>query len=57
MVNPTTNKWMFAWSSKAKKIEEGSCKVGIITFSDLEEAEKITVGNALRGEIDAVLSH
>ena len=57
MVNPTTNKWMSAWSSKAKKIEEGSCKVGIITFSDLEEAEKITVGNALRGEIDAVLSH
>ena len=57
MVNPSTNKWMFAWSSEAKKIEEGSCKVGIITFSDLKEAERITVGNALRGEIDAVLSH
>ena len=57
MVNPTANKWMFAWSAAAKKIEEGSCKVGIITFSDLKEAEKITVGNALRGEIDAVLSH
>jgi 4-amino-4-deoxychorismate lyase len=42
---------------RRKKIEEGSCKVGIITFSDLKEAEKITVGNALRGEIDAVLSH
>ena len=57
MVNPTTDKWMFAWSAAAKKTEEGSCKVGIITFSDLKEAEKITVGNALRGEIDAVLSH
>ena len=28
-----------------------------VTFSDLQGAEKITVGNALRGEIEAVLSH
>lgn len=41
---------------RRKKIEEGSCKVGIVTYSDLQEAEKITVGNALRGEINAVLS-
>jgi branched-subunit amino acid aminotransferase/4-amino-4-deoxychorismate lyase len=41
---------------RRKKIEEGSCKVGIVTYSDLKEAEKITVGNALRGEINAVLS-
>ena len=41
---------------RRKKIEEGSCKVGIITYSELQEAEKITVGNALRGEINAVLS-
>ena len=41
---------------RRKKIEEGSCKVGIITFSDLHGAEKIMVGNALRGEINAVLS-
>ena len=42
---------------RRKKIEDGSCKVKILTFSDLKDAEKITVGNALRGEIDAVLSH
>ena len=42
---------------RRKKIEAGSCKVKIITFSDLKNAEKIRVGNALRGEIDAVLSH
>ena len=42
---------------RRKKIEDASCKVKIITFSDLQGAEKITVGNALRGEIDAVLSH
>ena len=42
---------------RRKKIENGSCKVKIITFSDLQGAEKITVGNALRGEIEAVLSH
>ena len=41
---------------RRKKIEEGSCKVGIITFSDFHGAEKIMVGNALRGEINAVLS-
>ena len=41
---------------RRKKIEEGSCKVGIVTFSDLHGAEKIMVGNALRGEINAVLS-
>ena len=57
MVNPTANKWMLPGVLRRKKIEEGSCKVGIITFSDLKEAEKITGGNALRGEIDAVLSH
>ena len=42
---------------RRKKIEDGSCKVKIITFSDLHDAEKIIVGNALRGEIEAVLSH
>ena len=42
---------------RRKKIEDASCKVKIITFSDLQRAEKITVGNALRGEIEAVLSH
>ena len=42
---------------RRKKIEDASCKVKIITFSDLQGAEKITVGNALRGEIEAVLSH
>ena len=42
---------------RRKKIEAASCKVKIITFSDLQGAEKITVGNALRGEIEAVLSH
>ena len=42
---------------RRKKIEDGSCKVKIVTFSDLHDAEKITVGNALRGEIAAVLSH
>ena len=42
---------------RRKKIEDGSCKVKIVTFSDLQDAEKITVGNALRGEIAAVLSH
>ena len=42
---------------RRKKIEDGSCKVKIITFSDLCDAEKIIVGNALRGEIEAVLSH
>ena len=41
---------------RRKKIEDASCKVKIITFSDLQGAEKITVGNALRGEIEAVLS-
>ena len=42
---------------RRKKIEDGSCKVKIVTFSDLHDAEKITVGNALRGEIEAVLNH
>ena len=42
---------------RRKKIEDASCKVKIVTFSDLQDAEKITVGNALRGEIEAVLSH
>ena len=42
---------------RRKKIEDGSCKVKIITFSDLHNAEKIIVGNALRGEIEAVLTH
>ena len=42
---------------RRKKIEDASCKVKIVTFSDLQRAEKITVGNALRGEIEAVLSH
>ena len=42
---------------RRKKIEDGSCKVKIVTFSDLHDAEKIIVGNALRGEIEAVLSH
>ena len=42
---------------RRKKIEDASCKVKIITFSDLQGAEKITVGNALRGEIEAVLKH
>ena len=42
---------------RRKKIEAASCKVKIITFSDLQGAEKITVGNALRGEIEAVLIH
>ena len=42
---------------RRKKIEDGSCKVKIITFSDLHNAEKIIVGNALRGEIEAVLNH
>ena len=42
---------------RRKKIEDTSCKVKIVTFADLQDAEKIRVGNALRGEIDAVLSH
>ena len=42
---------------RRKKIEDGSCKVKIVTFSDLHDAEKIIVGNALRGEIEAVLNH
>ena len=42
---------------RRKKIEDASCKVKIVTLSDLKGAEKITVGNALRGEIEAVLSH
>ena len=42
---------------RRKKIEDASCKVKIVTLSDLQGAEKITVGNALRGEIEAVLSH
>ena len=42
---------------RRKKIEDASCKVKTVTFSDLQGAEKITVGNALRGEIEAVLSH
>ena len=42
---------------RRKKIEDGSCQVKIVTFSDLHDAEKIIVGNALRGEIEAVLSH
>ena len=42
---------------RRKKIEDGSCKVKIVTFSDLHDAEKIIVGNALRGEIEAVLTH
>ena len=48
---------MLAWGAEKKKIEDASCKVKIVTFSDLHDAEKITVGNALRGEIEAVLSH
>ena len=42
---------------RRKKIEDGSCQVKIVTFSDLHDAEKIIVGNALRGEIEAVLNH
>ena len=42
---------------RRKKIEDASCKVKIVTLSDLQGAEKITVGNALRGEIEAVLRH
>ena len=42
---------------RRKKIEDASCKVKTVTFSDLQDAEKITVGNALRGEIEAVLRH
>ena len=42
---------------RRKKIEDASCKVKIVTFSDLQDAEEITVGNALRGEIEAVLRH
>ena len=42
---------------RRKKIEDASCKVKIVTFSDLQDAQKITVGNALRGEIEAVLRH
>ena len=42
---------------RRKKIEDGSCKVKIVTFSDLHDAEKIIVGNALRGEIEAVLTN
>ena len=42
---------------RRKKIEDASCKVKIVTLSDLQGAEKITVGNALRGEIEAVLKH
>ena len=42
---------------RRKKIEDGSCKVKIVTFSDLHDAEKIIVGNALRGEIEAVLNY
>ena len=42
---------------RRKKIEDASCKVKIVTLSDLKDAEKITVGNALRGEIEAVLRH
>ena len=42
---------------RRKKIEDASCRVKIITFADLQGAEKITVGNALRGEIEAVLRH
>ena len=42
---------------RRKKIEDASCKVKIVTLSDLKGAEKITVGNALRGEIEAVLRH
>ncbi len=42
---------------RRKKIEDASCKVKIVTLSDLLGAEKITVGNALRGEIEAVLRH
>lgn len=38
------------------KIEDASCRVGIITREDLENAEQIHVGNALRGEIPAVLT-
>ena len=42
---------------RRKKIEDGSCQVKIVTFSYLHDAEKIIVGNALRGEIEAVLNH
>ena len=42
---------------RRKKIEDASCTVKTVTFSDLQDAEKITVGNALRGEIEAVLRH
>ena len=42
---------------RRKKIEDGSCQVKIVTFSDLHDAEKIIVGNALRGEIEAVLNY
>ena len=42
---------------RRKKIEDASCKVKTVNFSDLQDAEKIIVGNALRGEIEAVLSH
>ena len=42
---------------RRKKIEDASCKVKIVTLSELQGAEKITVGNALRGEIEAVLRH
>ena len=42
---------------RRKKIEDASCKVKIVTLSDLQGAEKIIVGNALRGEIEAVLKH
>ena len=42
---------------RRKKIENASCRVKTITFADLKGAEKITVGNALRGEIEAVLRH
>jgi hypothetical protein len=42
---------------RRKKIEDASCKVKIVTLSDLQGAEKITVGNAPWGEIEAVLRH
>ena len=42
---------------RRKKIEDASCRVKTITFAELQGAEKITVGNALRGEIEAVLRH
>ena len=54
MANSTTLNWMFAWSAREKLKMVAAVK---ITFSDLQGAEKITVGNALRGEIEAVLNH